>query len=332
MSKVFIQGSITGHASPIWKKPGRSDKDDLNLNLSVKRAEEAETFVQELFKRKLHDKGIEVEFALECTKEQDFDNIQLPITGVGDSVTLVEANGNENANDDFMRRADINISLIHQIEAKAGMSVNIHIPKECEDNATDQWAIKLLLSGGVGHAGAGVAGLMAIIKNRKTNQRATGFFGGFGLGIGLQNPGVTIDTDDEDGWVNFKTKNKITFDHFDGTRCLFASAGAGFLLGYSVAFLSFPNLEVNPFYVGGFNAASIGADASINKGLWRFQNFPGARCIPAKDLPGEEFVPYTFNIQDNLKHTILFKTEKSKITDEEMIKLEEFINHIVNQI
>lgn len=328
MSKIFIEGSITGHASPKWESPGEVDKDKLNKQLSIDRAEQVETFAQEIFKRNLSAKGIDVEFAVECTQEKDFDKVQLPATGVGDSVTLEEAGGDENANEDAMRRADINIVVTHQIESETGMSFNIHIPEKCEDNATTKWSIRLGFSGGAGHAGIGGALAYGEIRNRKTGQVAEGFFAGAGIGVGLQIPDDSIQWGD---WVDFKTDQKITFDHLDGTLCRLTSAGGGIYFAYNLIYISFPLYGANSISVGGFSKGVIGADMGSNVGFWKFFSFPGARCIPAEDLPGEEFMPYTYDIKDDLSHKVHFETGSSEISVDEINKLETFITHITDK-
>lgn len=330
MGKVFIEGSITGHASPQWKNPGKRDKDELNKLLSIKRANEVRYYIQELFHRKLSQEGIQVEFAVQSTHERDTEIISLPTDGVGDSVTIDEAGGNTNANEAEMRRADINIVVTHQIEGKAGMTTSLFIPEKCQDNATYDWAIKLIIGGGAGHAGLGVAFAFGEIKNRKTRQKATGAFTGGGIGVGVQTPGVDPGWSD---WTNFRTNQRVTFDHFDGTLCRLTTAGAGFLVGGSLAYISFPWYGANSIFVGGFNVASIGADAGTNIGRWDFTTpVPGAKCVPEHYIPNEETAPYTYDIEDALQHSVKFGTGNSKINDSELRKLEKFVTHIVGRM
>lgn len=330
MEKIFIKGSIIGHASPRWKHPGKKDKGELNQQLSMRRADEVETFLQENFLRNLDGTGIEVDFSLHSFGDEDVEKIQVAALGVGDSVTIDEAEGDTNANDEAMRRVDINIAVTHQMEAEAGFSFNIIIPEECEDHTSDKWAIRLVLSGGAGHAGVGLTGALGELKNLKTGQKATGFFVGGGLGIGLQSPGADPGWGE---WSEFSTHHEITFDHFKGTFCKFAAIGAGFLIGYSLAYIQFPAYSDEEVYVGGFNVASIGGDASVNVGAWHFSSDPpGARCIPEENLPGEDFVPYTYNIQDNLTHTVLFETQDDQMDEKELKKLDVFVKNITDRM
>jgi len=330
MGTVFAEGSITGHASPKWKNPGKKDKKILNKELSIRRAREVETFLQAILERKFHENGVDIEFALECTKERDFNSISIPAQGIGDSITFEEGGGDPNANTERMRRTDINVVLTHQIEGEAGMSVLVEIPEECEDQATTDWAIRINMSGGAGHAGVGGAFALGEIKNRKTNQKAQGSFVGGGLGFGLQTPGADPGWSD---WTNFRTDQKITFDHFDGTLTRLTTAGAGFLIGYTLAYISFPIYGANSISVGGLNLGSVGADAGTNVGQWNFSaDTPRPRCIPTHEIAEEQFVPYTYEVQDALRHSVFFDTGEHHISDDELSKMENFADSIADQL
>ena len=250
--------------------------------------------------------------------------------GVGDLATLEEGGSNEQANEATMRRVDINIALTYQIEDEAGTSIDIVIPEECTDNATNKWTIRLQMSGGAGHAGVGGAFALGQIKNRKTGQVALGSFVGGGIGVGLQSPGADPGWGD---WENFTTDQSITFEHLDGTLARLTTAGAGFLIGYSLAYISFPMYGANSISVGGFNLGSVGADAGSNVGQWNFNGIPpGAPCIPEQHIPSVEMIPYAYDIQDALAHQVFFDTASSTISDLELEKLEEFISEITNRI
>ncbi|EAR14715.1 hypothetical protein [Robiginitalea biformata] len=329
MGTLFIEGSITGHASPKWKHPGRKDKKILNRQLSVKRAEEVERFVQEIFRRELQANGLDIHFAMECTREKDFDAIAIASEGVGDMQTILEVDGDPDANDPSLRRVDINLILTHQMEGETGMSVLITIPEECEDQATDRWAIKLAMSGGAGHAGAGGAFAIGQLKNRKTGQIVQGSFVGGGAGFGLQSPGADPGWGD---WTNFRTDQRITFQHFDGTLARLTTAGGGFLIGYSLAYISFPIYGANSISVGGFNLGSIGADIGTNIGQWNITGgIPGPRCIPEHEIPGEEAIPFSYQVEDNLTHRVFFDTGSADISNEQLSFLEGFIRHAAGE-
>lgn len=330
MGTIFIEGSIVGHASPIWKKPKKKDKKVLNKKLSIARANEVELFVHELFQRRMNDIGLHVEFSIECTKERDFKKVNMHALGVGDSQTLKEGGGNENSNENLMRRTDINIIVTHQIEAETGMSVEVLIPEECKDNATNKWAIKIGLSGGV-HIVAGATVAIGKLKNRKTGQVAQGMFASIlsGKGVGIQTPGIDPGWGD---WTNFKTDQKITFDQFNGTRCRLTSIGGGiFLIGYSYTSISFPIYGANSISVGGFNMGAGGLDAGINLGKWYFTgNIPGPPCVSEHFEADEEAIPYTYDVKESLMHTVFFDTGSSEMSIKELNHLENFVNEIAD--
>lgn len=329
MGTVFIEGSIMGHASPKWKNPGKKNKKVLNKKLSIERAEEVDMFVKSIFERKMADQGMNVEFAMECTNDHNFDSISLSADGLGDTVTLEEAGGDQTANEDAMRRTDINMAVTHQMEGEAGMTMLIEIPEECTDQATDKWAIKIGLGGGAGHVGVGGAFALGKLKNRKTGQVVSGSFVGGGIGVGLQTPGADPGWGD---WTNFTTDQKVTFQHFDGTLARLTTAGIGLFIGYTLAYISFPWYGANSISVGGLNLGSLGADAGSNVGKWDItSDIPGPPCILAHTIPSEETVPYTYDVQNSLKHSVFFETGSSRMSDGELTALEDFVQQIVDQ-
>ena len=283
MRTIFIEGNIAGHASPRWKNPGTKEVKVLNQELSIERAEETETFLQEIFQRKFNEKDIEVKFATQCLTNKDPKVLEIPAIGVGDTVTITEAEGDLNANEDNMRRADINLVITEQIESETFISVDIVIPEQCKEHATKDWAIRLSMSGGAGHGGVGGVFAIGQLKNRQTGQIASGNFIGGGIGVGLQSPGADPGWGE---WTNFTTDEAITFEHFDGILARLTMAGVGFLVGYGLAYISFPMLGANSISVGGFNVGAIGADISSNVGAWNVIGTPpGAPCIPEQHLP-----------------------------------------------
>ncbi len=330
MGTIFIEGTIIGHASPRWKNPKKKDKKILNSKLSIARAKEVELFVQELFQRRMNDLGLHVEFSLDCPKERDLKKINMQTSGAGDSVTLKEGDGNEKANENTMRRTDINLVVTHQIEEETGMSVEVLIPEECQDNATNKWAIKIGLSGGV-HIVTGATVAIGELKNRKTGQVAQGMFASILLnkGVGIQTPGIDPGWSD---WTNFITDQKITFDQFNGTRCRLTSIGGGiFLIGYSYTSISFPMYGANSISVGGFNMGAGGLDVGVSAGKWYFtENTPGPPCVPEHFEAGEERIPYTYDVKESLLHSVFFDTGSSEMSIIELNALEDFVNEIAD--
>lgn len=325
--KTFIEGGIRGHASPRWENTGRSTSEELNLTLSRDRANNVEYLFQEMFRRYMGGNG-DIEFAIESSVsgERDEGVVSLPAEGVGDRETLIEGGGDIEANDAAMRRVDIDIVVTRQESGMAPSMESRVIPEECEPHATNQWAIKLTLSGGAGHAGLGGAFAIGQLKNRRTGQIAEGSFVGGGIGVGLQTPGVDPGWGD---WTDFVTEDICTFDDFDNTLARLTTAGAGIYVGYGMAWISFPMRGANSIYVGGFNAGALGADAGSNVGNWNIHGTPpGPRCIPEHEVEREVFTPFQFDTQDGIRHTVYFDTGSSEINDEQFRMLDEFVQHI----
>jgi hypothetical protein len=155
------------------------------------------------------------------------------------------------------------VRLVYQIPLPQFVKTQ---PPPPEPVGSKKWAVRLVLSGGAGHAGIGGAGALGELKNLKTGEVKQGSFQGGGLGFGLQTPGGDPGFGD---WVEFETDDHYTFDSFDGTLARLTMTGAGIaIIGYCVAYLSFPLLGANSIYVGGWNMGAFGIDGSTNVGWW----------------------------------------------------------------
>jgi outer membrane protein OmpA-like peptidoglycan-associated protein len=135
------------------------------------------------------------------------------------------------------------------------------------DIGSRNWAIKTDPTVTMGAAIAGTF-LVGTIKNMTTGEEKSGFYIGGGLGISTpympKAGGVGGD------WTSFTTDDYYTLDDFDGTLCRYTTIGAGFFIGYSVSYISFPNLGANSIDVGGFEIASFGAGGTTTVGVWKF--------------------------------------------------------------
>lgn len=176
------------------------------------------------------------------------------VSGVGSSSPFINRPGSE---------VDVNRSamLTYRIKVEAP-------PRRRQtadsDTPSDRWALAVYLSGGAGHGVIGGSFLQGELMNMTSRQKKMGFFIGGGLGAGLSTPGA----DPFPNWVEFRTRQPCVFADFDGTAAFLWQAGAGFLVGYSVGVLSFPELGAEDVFVGGLQFGSVGADASINFAGW----------------------------------------------------------------
>lgn len=130
-----------------------------------------------------------------------------------------------------------------------------------------EWEIQIMPNLTVGAAIAGTF-LAGKIRNSTTKEERAGAYVGGGLGASLKYMPKTGGVSDD--WIEFSTDDYYTLDDFDGTLCRYTTAGAGFLVGYSVSYISFPNLGANSISVGGFELGSFGAGGSTTAGVWKF--------------------------------------------------------------
>jgi outer membrane protein OmpA-like peptidoglycan-associated protein len=333
-----VHAELTGHASPRWEHTRGGTRSELNMRLSEDRVEAVRSFFEEMLGNALRERGLNADISYESRSVEEpapvgsGDSASLSAGAVGNAETDREAGGNTRANAPSMRRVDVKVTVTWQVagEALSSESEEVTIPEECEDNATDQWAIKLSLSGGGGHAGLGGAGALGVLKNRRTGQTAQGSFQGGGIGVGLSTPGA------DPGWgdyENFTTDSRVTFEDFDGTLARLTTAGAGIaIIGYGFAYISFPNLGANSISVGGFNMGALGADAGSNVGTWNvIGRPPGPVCTP-EHTEHREWVnsePYNTAMPNEFRTRVLFDTGSAEISDEELLKLQEFVDAVM---
>ena len=131
-----------------------------------------------------------------------------------------------------------------------------------------EWAIRLQLSGGAGIPDIPIGGAFAIGELRKGGaggEVRSGSFQGFGLAAGAATPGSSLG---EAQWTRFTTDAPYDFEDFDGTLARLSPAEGGFLIGYSLLYISFPNLGANTISVGGWNLGLVGADAGVYPFGW----------------------------------------------------------------
>ncbi|NES82756.1 MAG: DUF4157 domain-containing protein [Moorea sp. SIO2B7] len=329
-----VDAELIGHASPRWEHRRGASREELNLNLSQDRVTEVETYFREIFTRRMADRGTPIfNFTNECidvdvAEEGSLDSASMTSSAVGDTGTLEEAGGNVKANAPSMRRVDVGVSLTWHISGEAPFTEAVTHPEECAPNATNQWSIKMAIGGGAGHAGLGGAFAIGRVKNRLTGQEAEGSFVGGGIGIGLQTPGANPGWGD---WVDFTSEDVCTLEDFDGTLARLTSAGAGIgLIGYSLAWISFPMRGANAIYVGGFNMGALGADAGSNVGTWNVHGTPpGPQCEPEHTTAVTNYAPYEYSVPHQYSHRVLFETGSSTMSDESLQQLELFVDNVL---
>ena len=129
------------------------------------------------------------------------------------------------------------------------------------------WSVQISPNVTVGAAIAGTF-LAGKLRNNVTKEERTGAYVGGGLGASLKYMPKASGAGGD--WVDFSTDDFYTLDDFDGTLCRYTTIGAGFFVGYSVSYISFPLLGANSISVGGIEWASFGAGGSTTAGVWKF--------------------------------------------------------------
>jgi hypothetical protein len=338
-STTEISAHVVGHASPRWEQTRGRSRDELNLALSQQRADAVRLYLEEMLNNAVAARGLSSVLSFQClARNHDDPGICEPSSAPvsteaqGHQVTTGEAGGNPRANDPAMRRADIAVTITWRVSGTAPSTRvdEVRIPRECDPNATDQWAVKLSLTGGGGHAGVGAAGALGVLKNRLTGQVAQGSFQGGGLGVGLSTPGA------DPGWgsfENFTTDRRVTFEDFDGTLARLTTLGAGIaIIGYSFAYLSFPNLGANSISVGGANMGALGADGGSNVGWWNVIGTPpGPICRPERTEHHEvtEHNPYQYDVPTTYRDTVSFETGSAEISDDQLMRMQAFVDSLM---
>ena len=329
-SQLFFEGSVIGHASPKWDHTGGSNSTDLNQRLSDNRASSTENTLEAAF-LSLFSEEHDLNFRLH--QSGDIEDIQAQ--GVGDQQTLQEAGGDRKANDSQMRRVDIDLVITRHIcDSRIETTTEEYeevTPASIHPDATTDWAVKLVLGGGAGHAGVGGAFAIGELLNKKTGRKAQGGFAGGGIGVGLSTPGADPGWGD---WTDFTTRSRCTFDDFDDTPARLTTMGAGIaIIGYSAAFLSFltKGPDAQSLYVGGFNMGALGADAGSNVGAWSLNGSyeptyrPESRSTQTRER--EEVVPFSYTSTDVLHHTVYFDTGSHQISDAEQERILDFASY-----
>lgn len=321
---------LTGHASPNWEHINGSTREALNQNLSEDRVANVEQLFRDIFNQKYANRGnpgyrfqhmtynVEMEEATDSTTS----------SAVGSSQTIDEAGGNIRANDQSMRRVDMNTRVLVHVRGNAPSSVAV-TETSTENNRSTRWAVRIqmVMSAGEG-LGAGIA--LGSIKNLTTGQVATGTFGGGGIAGGIELPIPSASP--SSSWTNFTTEEPLTFDDLDGNfaRLTDLSIGIG-VAGYSWAYFYIDGMDGEAVPVGGFVLNEWGAGGATLLGAWGFSNVPGPRTITEESIQTEE-IPYEFTIPHEFEHTVYFPTGSAEIDEANSIQLETYADTIIGNI
>jgi hypothetical protein len=147
--------------------------------------------------------------------------------------------------------------------------------------ATNRWEVRLIASGSAGAVLEVALGFGEIRRAAQEGRPAGPAYafeyvgGGLGAGLALPLPS-------DSSWAPFTTATDVMEEDFDGTTCHIVSIGGGVIghpilaapdpfenplgrAGYSITFITFPELSANSVYVGG-DSSDVGGTAGINIG------------------------------------------------------------------
>lgn len=307
---IVYRVSITGHASPRWRDPGRRTAGQRNLDLSRRRALEVEQALRWMFAARARAGQPSAPFAFECTGVEG--GSQLETNWMGSSSTIHEAEGDFDSNHPSLRRVDVAVEVEQAVDIPAVSRTRRR------STATDQWAIRVVsvLSGGE-VVGASVG--MGDLKNRRTGRRLAGYWGAVGGTIGIEAPLPAAPPNPQ--WANFTTTRPIDFGDFEDTRLTFTALDVGVgAAGYSWAYIGFPAHAPEVIRVSGFVLNQWGAAFSATTGSWSFRE-----PIPESQDVQEEVSPARSETQgQSFFHQVMFATDEFRFSSGERRELSDF--------
>jgi len=325
-----IHALLVGHASPRWEHARGAAPEELNLNLSTDRVHEVEIHFRELFNRAYGDVGTPA-YAFDRSNVDVEEAIDLVSTyAAGSSETIKEAGQTLNANDPEMRRVDMTTRVISHIQGSAPYSVAKE-ERMKEDDRSNLWAVRILLSGSAGISGASAGAALGELKNRRTGQKLNGVFIGRGWGgsRGLPIPSASLDP----SWSDFTTEEPLTFGSFiwRQARLTDFSAGMG-PFGYSFDAKFWIDGMREPFVdVSGPLGNKWDIGGSDLRGRWLSTRGPGPRTIIDRSI-ATEYEPYELWVSDEFVHVAYFDTASSQLDDANLDQLEVYVATIIAHI
>ena len=310
-----VVARIVGHASPRWRQPGASKRDELNLALSRQRAEVVQIELESLFA------GVLPEADAQCRSAvvDEHDGISYGVEARGSKDTIGEANGDHELDEQRLRRVEIAVEVhrVHRGVNRQSSSKTREVKPRVYD-ATDQWRVRMLIGGGA-HAVLGGSAYLAFLINEATGKMATCSFIGAGVGAGEKSKwskgGSAVPTVDTfDSGTSFRTNRFVTFDDFNMAPARIMDMSVNAVIGgWSLAYLRFPTLCDDAIDIGGFEQGGLGAGAEADVGVWNVLT-PPPKPPPRKvreDVTLED--PYEQPVKQLFRHTVYFELQKSSL-------------------
>ena len=235
---------VRGHASPRWRRPGASTAEQLNLDLSERRAR----LVAQAVRRMIAAHNGEVR----TTGSTQWGGV---------TSTLAEADGDLDANAPEMRRVDILVD-VHERSLASGPFTE----SAPGTGLSRCWSINVDVIDAV----AGAAGTIGLgeIRNLETNQSVEGRWLAGGGGAGFDLP--VLPSVSPGAWTGFETISPQSLSTFEGCPIRFSAFSAGLGAGYGIGYLRFIGITDEPIVLRGLAINQWGAGGSVTAGVWHF--------------------------------------------------------------
>ena len=312
---------VVAHASPRWKG-ATSDKeaDELNLQLSQRRADEVAQEVERMMAKHL-PAGSTVNVQTSVDMQEDTVRVEEEAHGSRD--TLKESGGNRTDNAQIRRRVDVFVSSNQVVSGSGGASrPPLHSP-----TASKFWHVSVDLSAG-GSAGGAAYLLSMTLTNDKTGESMHGRVWSVGGGP-KASIGAAYSLSDATG---FMTAEPMNFEDFEGQWVTYTSGGVSVFIGYSWSYVTFRGLRTDPtdINVSGATTGTAGIGGSITSGVFHYEGTPAypPTSVPIKDTNTTE-VPYIRTEQGEDKYSVLFETGIDKTNSTEKALLDSFVASVV---
>jgi hypothetical protein len=249
---------IIGYASPRWKgAKSAADADRLNFDLSKKRAQTVENFVEKELRARLGE-DINIRYSTSQMEPRNAQGIEIGSHGAGSSDALTAARGDRTDNSQIARRVEVMIEKITTTYTTGGISA----PQLVREK-TDLWAIRVTKLR-MFAAGPAIGSIEIVLRNRETDKQiyATANLYGGGIGGGVVKAGGGLIKQVVNATKNnlmqavsdfigrpevfFTTEKEMGFGDFDGEFIQIGKAAPSLGLKYVYAFAAFPFIKHDP--------------------------------------------------------------------------------------
>lgn len=341
-SRTVVKIEVIGDASPRWRSAKTLQiADELNWRLSEKRAQAVCAETEKILKAliPIHMLLFECHYKpySELSKPvralDEPADVSADFQGRGSTETLVEAGRRgRRANDPFMRRVEVGVTLYKQTDAFTGEDLDL---RERKSGATRDWGLWIADKIGL-QAGASSYEITLELRNEKTGQ--AGMYMGWvsGGGPGANIPGANIIAKTSlPKFKKFRTPRPMTFADFNGSRIAVGTIGASLGVGLQLSgfrFVSFVGGQATPGWIrlGGLSFGGIGLGANLGLGVVFLTNHPPEEYTEITRV-GRELPPRESFASETTTHRVFFATGSDEVTALESNLLKEYLIDIVSR-